>query len=66
VGTVEDVVEFCKPHIDAGYRHLIFDSPAPYDEESVVRLATEVRPQLEALLATTRERHDAGGARRPA
>jgi hypothetical protein len=44
VGTVNDAVAFCRPHLDAGYRHLIFDSPAPYNEEPVVRLATEVRP----------------------
>ena len=48
VGTVDDIVELCRPHLEAGYHHLIFDSPAPYDEESVVRLINEVRPRLEA------------------
>ena len=48
LGTVDDEVAFCRPHLDAGYRHLIFDSPAPYDEEPVVGLATEVRPRLQA------------------
>jgi len=51
VGTVEDVVEHCKPYLDTGYRHLIFGFPAPYDEETLERLATEVRPQLEAYVA---------------
>jgi alkanesulfonate monooxygenase SsuD/methylene tetrahydromethanopterin reductase-like flavin-dependent oxidoreductase (luciferase family) len=51
VGTVEDVVEHCKPFLDQGYRHLIFGFPAPYDEETLERLATEVRPQLEAHLS---------------
>jgi len=51
VGTVEDVVEHCKPYLELGYRHLIFGFPAPYDEETMTRLATEVRPQLEAFLA---------------
>jgi hypothetical protein len=51
VGTVEDVVEHCKPFLELGYRHLIFGFPAPYDEETMTRLATEVRPQLEAFLA---------------
>lgn len=51
VGTVEDVVEHCRPYLDAGYRHLIFGSPAPYDAETIERLATEVRPELEAHLA---------------
>jgi alkanesulfonate monooxygenase SsuD/methylene tetrahydromethanopterin reductase-like flavin-dependent oxidoreductase (luciferase family) len=51
VGTVENVVEHCKPYLELGYRHLIFGFPAPYDEETMTRLATEVRPQLEAFLA---------------
>ena len=51
VGAVEHVVEQCKPYLDQGYRHLIFGFPAPYDEETLERLATEVRPQLEAYLS---------------
>ena len=51
VGAVEDVVEHCKPYLELGYRHLVFGFPAPSDEETMTRLATEVRPQLEALLA---------------
>lgn len=51
IGAVEDVVEHCKPYLDQGYRHLIFGFPAPYDEETLERLATEVRPQLEAHLS---------------
>jgi hypothetical protein len=34
-----------------GYRHLIFGFPAPYDEESMERLAREVRPRLGSLIA---------------
>ena len=34
-----------------GYHHLVFYWPAPYDEESMVRMANEVRPRLEALIA---------------
>jgi alkanesulfonate monooxygenase SsuD/methylene tetrahydromethanopterin reductase-like flavin-dependent oxidoreductase (luciferase family) len=52
VGTVEHVVEHCLPYLDAGYRHLIFGFPAPYDAETLERLATEVRPELEAHLST--------------
>jgi alkanesulfonate monooxygenase SsuD/methylene tetrahydromethanopterin reductase-like flavin-dependent oxidoreductase (luciferase family) len=50
IGAVEDVVEHCKPFLDQGYRHLIFGFPAPYDEETLVRLAREVRPELETYL----------------
>jgi alkanesulfonate monooxygenase SsuD/methylene tetrahydromethanopterin reductase-like flavin-dependent oxidoreductase (luciferase family) len=46
VGTPEDVVAFCEPYLGIGYRHLIAGFPAPHDEESMTRLATEVRPKL--------------------
>ena len=47
VGTPEDVAERLAPFLDIGYRHLIAGFPSPYDEESMTRLATEVRPLLE-------------------
>ena len=48
VGTPEDVAEMLAPYLGIGYRHLIAGFPAPYDEESMTRLVTEVRPMLEA------------------
>jgi alkanesulfonate monooxygenase SsuD/methylene tetrahydromethanopterin reductase-like flavin-dependent oxidoreductase (luciferase family) len=50
VGTVDDVVEHVRPWLELGYRHLICCYPAPFDEESMTRMATEVRPRLEALI----------------
>jgi alkanesulfonate monooxygenase SsuD/methylene tetrahydromethanopterin reductase-like flavin-dependent oxidoreductase (luciferase family) len=50
VGTPDQVVDHCAAYVRQGYRHLIFGFPAPYDEETMTRLATEVRPRLEALL----------------
>jgi alkanesulfonate monooxygenase SsuD/methylene tetrahydromethanopterin reductase-like flavin-dependent oxidoreductase (luciferase family) len=47
VGTPEDVIERLAPYPDIGYRHLIAGFPPPYDEESMTRFATEVRPALE-------------------
>jgi alkanesulfonate monooxygenase SsuD/methylene tetrahydromethanopterin reductase-like flavin-dependent oxidoreductase (luciferase family) len=47
VGTPEDVAERLLPYLGIGYRHLVFGFPSPYDEESMTRLATEVRPILE-------------------
>ena len=47
VGTPEDVAEVMAPFVEIGYRHLIAGFPAPYDEESMTRLATEVLPLLE-------------------
>jgi len=50
VGTPEDVVEHLAPIVGLGYHHLIAGFPAPYDEESMTRLVTEVRPRLEAMV----------------
>ena len=47
VGTPEDVAEKLAPYLDLGYRHMISGFPANYDEESMTRYATEVRPLLE-------------------
>jgi alkanesulfonate monooxygenase SsuD/methylene tetrahydromethanopterin reductase-like flavin-dependent oxidoreductase (luciferase family) len=49
VGTPEDVVERLAPFLEIGYRHFIAGFPDPYDEESMTRLVTEVRPALEAM-----------------
>lgn len=46
VGTPEDVVEKLAGYGEIGYHHLVAGFPAPYDEESMTRLATEVRPAL--------------------
>jgi len=50
VGTPEEVLEWLARYVAMGYRHLIFYFPAPYDRETMTRLATEVRPRLEALV----------------
>ena len=34
------------PYSTIGYNHLIAGFPNPYDEESMTRLITEVRPKL--------------------
>lgn len=47
IGTPEDVAEHLAPYVELGYRHLIAGFPAPYDEESMTRLVTEVKPLLE-------------------
>ena len=47
VGTPEDVAERLAPYLELGYRHLIAGFPATYDEESMTRLMTEVKPLLE-------------------
>ncbi len=47
VGTPEDVAEKLAPYVELGYRHLVAGVPADYDEESMTRFATEVRPLLQ-------------------
>ena len=47
VGTPEDIAEAVAPFLEIGYRHILADFAAPYDEETMTRFATEVRPLLE-------------------
>ncbi|HEX7949857.1 MAG TPA: LLM class flavin-dependent oxidoreductase [Candidatus Limnocylindrales bacterium] len=47
VGTPEDIAEAVGPYLEIGYRHLLVDFAAPYDEETMTRFATEVRPLLQ-------------------
>jgi len=49
-GNPDEVYEQLAPFIEAGYRHLICGFPSPYDQETMRRLATDVRPRLEALV----------------
>ena len=46
IGTPEDVAEYMAPYLEIGYHHFVAGFPSPYDEESMTRLATEVRPAL--------------------
>jgi alkanesulfonate monooxygenase SsuD/methylene tetrahydromethanopterin reductase-like flavin-dependent oxidoreductase (luciferase family) len=50
-GNPDQVYEEMAAFVRAGYRHLICGLPSPYDEETMTRLATDVRPRLEALIA---------------
>lgn len=47
IGTPEEIAEALAPYLEIGYRQLIADFPAPHDEESMTRFATEVRALLE-------------------
>jgi alkanesulfonate monooxygenase SsuD/methylene tetrahydromethanopterin reductase-like flavin-dependent oxidoreductase (luciferase family) len=47
MGTPEQVAEAVAPYLEIGYRHLIADFPAPHDEQSMTRFATDVRALLE-------------------
>jgi F420-dependent oxidoreductase-like protein len=51
--TVEQLVDDLTPHLALGFHHIYFDIPAPFDAETMERLANEVRPALEQ--AATRD-----------
>jgi len=48
IGTPERMAELLRPYLGIGFRHLIAGFPAPYDDESMERLITEVKPMLES------------------
>jgi alkanesulfonate monooxygenase SsuD/methylene tetrahydromethanopterin reductase-like flavin-dependent oxidoreductase (luciferase family) len=50
VGTVDDVYDYLARYVDIGYHHLVFYFPAPYDVQTMTRIAHEIRPRLEALI----------------
>ncbi len=50
VGTPDEVFAHLAPIVEAGYHHLIACFPAPVDDETMRRLATEIRPRLAALI----------------
>ena len=47
VGSVDQIVERLAPYLKLGYKHLIAGFSTPHDEESLIRFAEEVKPQLE-------------------
>jgi alkanesulfonate monooxygenase SsuD/methylene tetrahydromethanopterin reductase-like flavin-dependent oxidoreductase (luciferase family) len=49
-GSPEHVVEMLQPYVEAGYRHVVVGLPAPYDEETMERLISEVQPKLAAAV----------------
>ncbi|MFN2483683.1 MAG: TIGR03560 family F420-dependent LLM class oxidoreductase [Candidatus Limnocylindria bacterium] len=48
VGPPDLIAERLAGFVEIGFRHFYFDLPAPYDDETLVRLIREVKPMLEA------------------
>jgi alkanesulfonate monooxygenase SsuD/methylene tetrahydromethanopterin reductase-like flavin-dependent oxidoreductase (luciferase family) len=46
-GPPELVAEQWAPYLDLGFEHIYIDCPAPFDHETLERLAREVKPMLE-------------------
>ncbi len=49
IGTAQDIIDLWGPVVRLGYRHLVVGFPSPYDEETMSRLITEVKPALERI-----------------
>ena len=49
VGTVDQIVEQLAPYVKLGYKHLVAGFSTPHDEESLIRFAEEVKPELEKI-----------------
>jgi alkanesulfonate monooxygenase SsuD/methylene tetrahydromethanopterin reductase-like flavin-dependent oxidoreductase (luciferase family) len=47
-GSADEIAERTQAYVDLGFRHVIYHLVPPYDDETLERWATEVRPQLNA------------------
>ncbi len=46
-GSADEIAEHVRAYVTLGFRHVIYHLVPPYDDETLVRFATEVRPILE-------------------
>lgn len=51
VGTSDQIADRLRPFLGLGFRHLIVGFPSPYDDETMERMATEVRSMLEGAIS---------------
>jgi alkanesulfonate monooxygenase SsuD/methylene tetrahydromethanopterin reductase-like flavin-dependent oxidoreductase (luciferase family) len=47
-GTAEQIAASLVPFVELGFRHILFDAPAPFDDETLERFVGQVKPMLEA------------------
>jgi alkanesulfonate monooxygenase SsuD/methylene tetrahydromethanopterin reductase-like flavin-dependent oxidoreductase (luciferase family) len=52
IGTPEQIAASLVPYVQLGFRHIFFDAPAPFDDETLSRFVGEVKPMLEAAALT--------------
>lgn len=55
IGTSKQIADRLAPYVDIGFRHICLDLPAPFDHETLERVAFEVRPLLEQYVAETKQ-----------
>ena len=48
-GTADQIAESLVPYVRLGFRHIFFDAPAPFDDETLARFLGEVKPALEEV-----------------
>jgi F420-dependent oxidoreductase-like protein len=48
LGTPAEIADWLGPYVRLGFRHIFYDVPAPFDEETLERFIGEVKPMLEA------------------
>lgn len=48
LGSPDEIAEWLAPFVQLGFRHIFFDAPAPFDEETLERFVGEVKPLLAA------------------
>jgi alkanesulfonate monooxygenase SsuD/methylene tetrahydromethanopterin reductase-like flavin-dependent oxidoreductase (luciferase family) len=48
LGSAAQIAESLVPYVELGFRHIFFDSPAPFDGETLERFVGEVKPMLES------------------
>ena len=53
IGTADEIAESLVPYVNLGFRHIFFDAPAPFDDETIERFVGEVKPRLEGLASAT-------------
>jgi alkanesulfonate monooxygenase SsuD/methylene tetrahydromethanopterin reductase-like flavin-dependent oxidoreductase (luciferase family) len=46
-GSAAEIADLCRRYADVGFRHFIYHSPSPHDEETLERFVTEVRPSID-------------------
>ena len=49
LGSAAEIAESLRPYVELGFRHILFDAPAPFDEETIERFMGEVKPALESF-----------------
>jgi alkanesulfonate monooxygenase SsuD/methylene tetrahydromethanopterin reductase-like flavin-dependent oxidoreductase (luciferase family) len=56
VGSAAQIAESLVPFVELGFRHIFFDAPAPFDDETLERFVGEVKALLEQAAGTAANR----------